>query len=312
MRNGDAPIPRDVAFVRSAAVAPRHAARLDSCTEHPSAVTLTLEPGAVSVILWCAYCQTFQGEEPPFDDYAMTHGLCAACDAKDVVADAAAMHALQPLVEFHRRLRARARASDEIRVKDLLDEARGLGVSPVDLLLGLVQPALYEIGDLWARGEVTVATEHRFSFTMERVASAVAEALPSSTPRPGELDYLLVNAEGNGHTLGLRFLDVFLRSRGRSTVLVVPGLPSGEVVALARALAPKTLGMSIAQPEQLAAVREVTRALADAPRGPAVVVGGYPVKTGLALDPALGARAVTDPFALLEAPAAVAFDAPLR
>ena len=244
------------------------------------------------MIVWCAYCQRFLGEQPPLDNYEVTHGLCTRCAKKGVMRDDAAIAAIRPLVAFHARLRMQARAGGELPTSQILSEARSLGVRPLDLLLGVVQPALYELGDLWSRGEVSVAMEHRFSANVQRIVGAIVEATPPTPPGPGGLDYLLVAADREQHTLGLWFVELFLREHGRSTFLVTPGLPAGEVMALVRSLQPKTVGLSLALPAHASAVREVASALEGMPRRPRLIVGGYAVKMGLAADALAGAEPI--------------------
>ena len=31
------------------------------------------------MIRWCAYCQHYQGEQEPLDDYSITHDICEPC-----------------------------------------------------------------------------------------------------------------------------------------------------------------------------------------------------------------------------------------
>lgn len=244
------------------------------------------------MIVWCAYCQRFQGEQPPLDDYEVTHGLCARCSAKGAPQDDEAIAAIRPLAAFYSRLRTQARAGTELPTGQVLSEARSLGVRPLDLLLGMVQPALYEIGDLWSRGEMSVAMEHRFSANVQRIVDAIAEATPAPPPRRGDLDYLLVAADREQHTLGLRFVELFLREHGRSTFLVAPGLPAAEVLALVRSLEPRTLGLSVALPAHAAAVREISTALDGVPGRPRLIVGGYAIKMGIHTADVTGAEVV--------------------
>jgi methanogenic corrinoid protein MtbC1 len=235
------------------------------------------------MIVWCAYCQTFQGEKEPFDDYELTHTLCAACDAAGGMMNEAAIRSVRPIAEFYNALRKQAATGAELSTPAILEDAQRLGVSPMDLLWGMVQPALHEMGVRWARSEVTIAIEHRFSMNVERIIDSVAATLPQPAPTAA-LDFLLVNAADNHHTLGLRMLELLLRRRGSSTYLVVPGLPPSEVIALARSLAPKTVGVSIALAEQAASVRETLHGLSGLPKKPRMIVGGYAVKMGLVAD----------------------------
>ena len=43
---------------------------------------------------WCSYCQRFQGEVSPYDNLAITHGICATCEpGVFTLADADIAHA---------------------------------------------------------------------------------------------------------------------------------------------------------------------------------------------------------------------------
>ena len=127
------------------------------------------------MIRWCSNCQTYQGEVPPFDSYAITHGICEVCAAKGLMLGGPALAKIQPIVDFHNRVREEAKAGFITPPHSLLAEAITLEIQPIDLLIGLLQPALYEIGELWARGEVSIATEHRFSATVEDLTTLVLE-----------------------------------------------------------------------------------------------------------------------------------------
>jgi methanogenic corrinoid protein MtbC1 len=250
------------------------------------------------VIRWCAYCQTFQGEAPPLDSYELTHGLCDACEKGSKVTDDEAIAAVRPVASFYGRLRAQAKAGFDTSGRELVEEAGALGIRPVDLLIGLLQPALYEIGQGWERGEVSVATEHRFTAAVESAAAMALARLPESagarTARSP--DFLLVNADGNDHTLGLKLVELLLLSGGRSTFTVLPGLPSPEVAELVRMVKPRILGVSIALERHASAVREIVTALESVSPGarPRVFVGGHCVKMGLTFDPALRVETCPD------------------
>ena len=64
---------------------------------------------------------------------------------------------------FFRSMQGIARSGSRVEVDEILQESRRLRMPPMDLLLGILQPLLVEIGQLWEAGQVTVAVEHRFS-----------------------------------------------------------------------------------------------------------------------------------------------------
>lgn len=229
---------------------------------------------------------------PPHESYDVTHGICEACLGRGVAQDLRGLTEARRVGEFFSRLRAEARKGYSTTSTATLEEADALGVRPLELLVGFLQPGLDEIGRAWERGEVTVATEHRFSEMVEALATTVLHRAREQEKPNAHPEFLLVNADGNFHTVGLRVVEAFLLSRGRSVQALIPGLPTREVLALVRSLRPRTLGLSLSLPGQLDQVRELATALANLPAElkPQLVVGGSAIRAGLQVDPALGAR----------------------
>jgi methanogenic corrinoid protein MtbC1 len=148
---------------------------------------------------------------------------------------------------FQRLLEA-ARAGDEHTCAAFLAEARARGLPAESILLGLLQPALYQAGLEWHDGRLPVAAEHRLTSWCDRVFSM----LEPPPPRPGPPDLLLLQAPGNLHTLGARIAGQVLAARGVSVRVVVPDLPLHEVADLARELRPRRVGFSCALPSMVA------------------------------------------------------------
>ena len=142
---------------------------------------------------------------------------------------------------------------------------------------------------------VTVRAERVVDLVEARMRLAWSQPV-----RPGGGGYyVLMNAPGNSHVLGVRILGLWLQNQGwrtrhvdEQTVLDVLSEPS-------LAGQPKTLLVSIALSEQydaVAAVVERVRALPASHR-PNIVVGGYAVKTGR-VPPIPGVRLAADIGAL--------------
>lgn len=255
------------------------------------------------MIRWCAYCQTYLGEFEPLDEYGLSHGICGDCGAQGVIRHPDLVARIRPLAAFFDRVRQSSRAGWERPAAQVLAEAQALGIRPLELLTGIMQPALEEIGSLWRAGQVSVAMEHQFtrmvSTVMELISLQVDE--PPAPPPGRGTEFLLLNAEGNFHTLGVRTVELWLRARGRSALAVEPGLPVHEGVALVRDLRPRVVGISLSMAEQgegaLALAETLQELGASAPR---VVVGGAALR-GKALPAAFGSvPVIRDPHGLLE------------
>ncbi|WP_426612042.1 B12-binding domain-containing protein [Bradyrhizobium sp. McL0616] len=239
------------------------------------------------MLKWCCHCQQFIGEMPPYADFSVTHGLCRKCarEQPDLLRGDEYAHAVLLRDIFHELFDA-GRRNDFESAGPLIDQAIAANCRPVDILLGMIAPMLYEIGNAWERGTLTVEGEHEFTAFSERVIDLVEGKIRQAWSQPSRLApdgcYFLMNAPGNTHVVGMRILGLWLRNQGwrtrhvdDRTVLDVLSEPSiaGE---------PKTLLVSIALPEQ----RDAVAALAGrvqalpGPGRPNIVLGGYAVKTG--------------------------------
>jgi methanogenic corrinoid protein MtbC1 len=238
---------------------------------------------------WCAYCQHYVGEKPPFDNYDLTHGICAECLSRDTMSDDEAVARTRPIAEFHAELLARAHAGHIGQVNPLVQRGLALGMRPVDLLVGILQPALYEIGRRWEAGSLTPAQEHVFTEFCDAVLEQLSVEQGRLVPPSSQPPILLINAAGNLHTIGLRMAVFTLREEGRNALALIP-TPSLENLAVVIAqLRPSIVGVSISIPSQVDFLRDLLALVASFEPRPRVIAGGYAVRAGLVLPPGVEA-----------------------
>src|SRR5512139_77926 len=185
------------------------------------------------MIRWCAYCQRYQGEVAPFDDYSMTHTICESCRASGAFMSRPSAD-LDAIRNFFGRI-ALAGPDLGLTPSEIVAEGASLGLEPLDLMLGILQPLLYQLGARWERSDATIAEEHRISGTCAAVIQSILESDESlaALGRMRPPTVLLVAAEGNDHVLGMRILEVVLLRHHIPTVAIYPGLPVTEIVQLA-------------------------------------------------------------------------------
>ena len=236
---------------------------------------------------WCAYCLHFLGERAPFEDYASTHGLCTSCERRAALSDADAIARVKPVVAFHARLLdAATGVSGRVELPAptaVIEEGRALGIRRFDLLMGVLQPVLYEIGRLWEADALAPETEARFTAFCESVLDElVLEQRRCLGPATGRPSFLVAAAE-NRHTVGIRILGFAMREEGQDVRVVVDPVDAAWLAHLAKLLEPTMIGVSIALPEQLGYAVDVLRHIQHLGIATRVVVGGF----GLAgVDPA--------------------------
>ena len=152
---------------------------------------------------------------------------------------------------------------------------------PVDILMGMISPMLYEIGEGWEKGKLTVNDEHRFTAFCEEVLDLISSQwLPDEKQEVGHEQILLVNAPGNLHNLGIRFLHLWLESRGHHARVIEGDI--ADVVECVVRSRPKILLTSISLPEQAEGLATLFEGLKAAlpVSTPRLIVGGHAVKVG--------------------------------
>jgi methanogenic corrinoid protein MtbC1 len=237
------------------------------------------------MIKWCAYCQQFMHECRPFEDYQITHGICKVCFPKVAASVPKDKQGLEGVTSFYRSMEKIAFSGSTRDVAAILEESRRLGIRPLDLMMGILQPLLAQIGELWLANKISVAEEHRFSTLVGDLLALSRQEQPGDAQRPAP-ELIMLNALDNYHVLGLQMAEVFFSTQGIPTLTVVPGLPTTEIIDLLALHRPRALGVSVALPAHMQQVREVVNRLGELPAPPTrILVGGPAIRLGLEPDP---------------------------
>jgi len=163
---------------------------------------------------------------------------------------------------------AATRRSDVDALRVAIDQALLLD-STEQAFAEVLAPALVEIGELWARGEVSVAQEHLASGA---VRSALQRMLADRRGRVRGVA-VLACAPGEWHEIGPLMLAVLLRADGWQVAYLGPNTPAADAVALAVELGASALLFSATRAEAAVAL-EAELLGVEVPQGLELVVGG--------------------------------------
>src|SRR5262245_1693173 len=100
------------------------------------------------MIKWCAWCQRFMHEIAPYDDFSINHWVCASCKSKHKNLYARnVVNRAKVLRELFHALFDAGRHEDFEAAERLVEDAIAAHCRPVDILLGMISPMLYEVGE---------------------------------------------------------------------------------------------------------------------------------------------------------------------
>lgn len=167
------------------------------------------------------------------------------------------------------RLYALLRDGDELGARQLVDRLREGAIEAMVLCEQLFTPALRRVGDAWARGELSVAEEHRASEICERLLARLA-VHPRGRPRGV---CVVCTPPGEEHGIPAGMAAIVLRADRWQVHHLGTQVPSEDLVGLVKAVAADLVVLSVVNPE----ARAVAEAFAEGVRtatGAAVLIGG--------------------------------------
>lgn len=156
----------------------------------------------------------------------------------------------------------------------LVRQAQAEGAGYLQIATGLFQPALYSVGRMWQRNEITVAQEH--------LATAMAQTLltqvfvRSEFAQPTRRKALFACVAGNFHGLGLRIVCDGFELRGWSVQFLGANVPSDALVLQVDQWRPEQVCLSASLVQQLPELRRVISEIRSemGANRPSIVVGG--------------------------------------
>lgn len=222
----------------------------------------------------------------------ITRGIAAAEAARLAVAESGLVAVPGDPEELEAAFLGAVAAFDASSADAMLRGAFALGLGPA--IRDVLMPALHEIGERWARNEMTVAHEHFASHLVERFLMHHAADWENG---PGDLA-LLACPSGERHTLALTAFGVALAERGWRIAYLGADTPLRTLADAAAGMKPDLVVLAAAHETRLTDNATAIEALAAAHR---VVVAGAgatsPVARRLRLerldaDPATAAAAL--------------------
>jgi methanogenic corrinoid protein MtbC1 len=145
-------------------------------------------------------------------------------------------------------------------------------VPVAEVYLGVLAPAMRDVGDRWERAELGVAYEHYATSITQGLLGALGPRMRVE-PMSGRLA-VVACTPGERHALGVQMVADFLEGAGWEVLNLGASLPVADLVDLVESEQPDAVGLSTATPGLLGGAEEALAALRGLDDPPYVVVGG--------------------------------------
>jgi MerR family transcriptional regulator, light-induced transcriptional regulator len=134
-------------------------------------------------------------------------------------------------------------AGDRHACIDIFQDQLQQGVSLKTLYLDLVQRAMYEVGTLWERNRIAVATEHLASATTEMVLTTVYPLLFSQPHK--DLRAIITCVPNEYHQIGARMVADFFELQGWHGFILGANTPTDGLLRMIAERDPDLVGFSM-------------------------------------------------------------------
>jgi methanogenic corrinoid protein MtbC1 len=175
--------------------------------------------------------------------------------------------------EFERVYAAALLAGDEVAAESTVREAMDAGLSTAEIDEGIIAPALWLMGALWERGEISVADEHLATEISLRVLALQREADRVAKARRRHR-VMLATPAGERHIVALRMVSNLLSGAGYWIVMLGADVPPDALVDSVRRHQPDVICMSVTMPTVTVQTIDAIRQVQIEHPGAQFVVGG--------------------------------------
>jgi methanogenic corrinoid protein MtbC1 len=162
-------------------------------------------------------------------------------------------------------------AGDAPGARSVLQKAIRQGATLPEVFVGLIQPALYEIGRRWEDGRISAAQEHLASALVSRLLAGLDESGVSRDDRVA----VVTTAPTETHEFGAWMVADILRNEGWSVHFLGSQLPAEETIRFVKSVNPGLLALSTTLEIHLPSLRELIHSV----RGD-LELSGLPILVG--------------------------------
>jgi MerR family transcriptional regulator, light-induced transcriptional regulator len=147
------------------------------------------------------------------------------------------------LSELGRAYAAALLTGDEIAAELAIRDAIDAQLTTAEIDDEIIAPALWLVGDLWQRGEISVAEEHMATEISLRVLALQREARRVARAR-GDHRVLLATPSGERHVVALRMIANLLRDAGYDALMLGADVPANALAVAAQQHHPHVICLS--------------------------------------------------------------------
>ena len=175
-------------------------------------------------------------------------------------------------VDWGQRMQSRLVAGDAGGAWSVIESALAAGSTPARVYTDVISPALVNIGERWAAGELDISVEHRATGIVQRI---IGRLRPQFVRRGRSRGSVVIGApSGERHGLVVSMLSDLVRAAGWEVSDIGADSPASSFVSAARETRSAAVVVSVTHADSLESCRDTVLAIREAEPDMPVIVGG--------------------------------------
>jgi MerR family transcriptional regulator, light-induced transcriptional regulator len=135
----------------------------------------------------------------------------------------------------------------------------------------VVKPAMYRIGDLWEKNQITVADEHLATASLKYFLASVFTPYEVSERHPKGLLFCI---EGEQHSLGLELTNEIFKEQHWNTRYLGANVPVKDAVTFVQAWKPQAVAISIGMTTSISLLKKCLEEIEKVQPDINILIGG--------------------------------------
>ena len=136
----------------------------------------------------------------------------------------------------------------------------------------ILNPIMEKVGNMWADGRLSIATEHIASNTTQSLIKIISENHKRTTLDKGKI--IITTPVGEEHCLSCNMIESFLLSKGFTTFNLSPSTPANSLVEFVKSIHPTAVLISITLDDNIKAGQRLATKIHEQYKKLPVYVGG--------------------------------------
>jgi methanogenic corrinoid protein MtbC1 len=155
----------------------------------------------------------------------------------------------------------------------------GVAGMPVeDIYEKIIRKSLYNIGDLWESGKISVATEHLASAIVESILNEMYSGIISKTRNNKTV--IVASVENEAHQIGIKMVADMFEMHGWNALFLGANVPTKDLISFMEDIRPDHIALSLSISLNISTLKSAINSILASNPSIKIIVGGQGLRSG--------------------------------